>query len=746
MRRIFLILLLLLLSFDYAVAAVVKIGIDNNPPLTFIDGNGQPSGLFPDLLQQIAQTNDWELESHPCQWQTCLEMLDDGRIDMLPAIAYTEQRAQKYLFAAETVFTSWGQFYQRADAERIDSILQLDGKRVAVLGGDVYYVGTQGLRQVAKAFGVKIDYCEVASNQEAFSTLVAGEADAAMVGRIFGIKHRQSYGLRPMPILIKPIQVRPAFAKTAPLTLKRQFDTSLAKWKGDNSSIYYQLLEKWLGEKLTPQLPGWLRGVMYGLSGLLCFLLISILWTRWQVKQKTRELAEKNRQLEDELIERQQIELELRERQQQYQVLFEENQAYMLLIDPANQQIVDANQAACDYYGYPRETLRGMSIDQLNGLSPAQIEQEIQRIQDRNLKLFELEHRLANGEIRPVEIMSSPIIIEGRSLICSIIRDISIRKQVEKELAERNDFLQSVIDGVSDPLMVIDFDHRVLQMNSAAGKQVTPELLQQEKVSCHQVSHASTLPCSTADHPCPLQEVKETGQPVTVIHNHLDEQQRMHILEVHSSPLYNSDGELYAAIEVTRDITERQQIEELLSENEKRLHHLAHHDPLTNLPNRLLFEDRMKQALSKARRSRKQVALFFIDLDHFKDVNDNLGHDFGDRMLIEVAERLTKSVRESDTVARLGGDEFLILLEEIDSIQLIEQMAERICQVLIQELNQDHYSQRLSASIGISIFPEDGTSGQELLTAADQAMYQVKGKGKASYQFASTPQGHFDFN
>jgi len=746
LRRFLLLLFLLLLPLEYATAAVVKIGIDNNPPLTFVDENGQATGLFSDLLQQMSLLTNWELEIHPCQWQVCLEMLDDGRIDMLPAIAYTEQRAQKYNFAEETVFTSWGQVYQRAgDNSPIESILQLAGKKLAVLNEDVYFIGEQGLKQIAERFGLKIDYVVVSDYRDAFIKLAAGEVDAAMVGRIFGVKYRQQYNLHPVPILIKPIQVRPAFSKSAPTQLKSQFDSVLADWKKSNSSTYYQLLEKWLGEKLAIEMPAWLRGVMYGLSALLCFLLLSTLWTRRQVQQKTAELAEKNRQLEDELIERHQIETELRERQQQYQVLFEKNQGIMLLIDPASQQIVDANPAACDYYGYSRETLRGMNVADLNELSPQQIAEITQQINERKRKLFELQHKLANGEIRQVEIMSSPIIVEGRSLICSIIRDISKRKQAEKELAERNDFLQSVIDGVSDPLMVIDFNHRVLQMNKAAGKQMSPELQQQEGVCCHQISHVSDLSCSTSDHPCPLQEVKETGQPVTVIHNHLDEQKKMHILEVHASPLYNSDGELYAAIEVVRDITEWQKIEELLSENEKRLHHLAHHDSLTNLPNRLLFEDRVKQALSKARRSRKQVALFFIDLDHFKEINDNLGHDYGDLVLIDVAKRLTSTIRESDTVARLGGDEFLVLLEEIDNIQLIEVMAERICETLIQEMDRDAYRQKLSASIGISIFPEDGSTGHDLLRSADQAMYRAKGKGRATFQFASTPQGRFNF-
>jgi diguanylate cyclase (GGDEF)-like protein/PAS domain S-box-containing protein len=729
-----------------ATAAEVRVGIDSNPPLTSITQDGQAEGLLPDLLRQVARQSDWTLTIVPCQWQQCLAMLDSGQIDMLPAIAYTEERAEKYNFAEQTVFTSWGQVYQRADDDSsIDSILQLDNKKLAVLGKDVYYVSEQGLLQVAATFDININYVEVTSYAEAFEKLANGDVDAAMVGRIFGIKKRQQYGLRPAPILIKPIQVRPAFAQTAQPELKEQFDRALSDWKAANNSVYYRLLEKWLGEKLSPKLPDWLRLLMYSLAAILCLLLLTTIWTRKQVKLKTLELAEKNRLLEDELIERQTVEAELRERQQQYQVLFEENQEIILLIDPQTTEIVDANPAACNFYQYPRKTLQGMSIADLNELNPQQIQEKLQQIESRELKLFELPHHLASGETRPVEIHCSPIVVGGRSLLCSIIRDISKRKKAEKALAERNDFLQSVIDGVSDPLMVIDFDYQVLQMNEAASDQLTPTQAEQESLCCYQISHAAATPCNGSDHPCPIKEVQETGQPVTVIHNHLINE-RLRIVELNASPLYNAEGQLYAVIEVARDITERQQVEELLSENEKRLRHLAHHDYLTDLPNRLLFEDRLKQALSKARRSRKQVALFFLDLDHFKDINDNLGHDFGDLLLVDIAKRLTNSVRESDTVARMGGDEFLILLEEVDSIEMIEQMAERICEALSHELSRDNYRQKVSASVGISIYPDDGSSGQELLKAADQAMYRAKDKGKATYQFASAPQGFFDFD
>lgn len=725
-------------------AAEVRVGIDNNPPLAFVDDSGQGDGLVPELLEQVARKQGWQLTFVPCLWQQCLDQLETGEIDLLPVIAYTEKRAEKYRFIDETVVTNWGQVYQRP-GDKYDSILQLSGRRLAVLKKDVYYLAEQGVRQVAENFGIDIEFVEVSSYQQAFHLLASGEVDMALVGRIYGLRAQQQFDLLPTPIIFQPIQVRPAFSHSSSPALATEFDQLLGQWKKTTGSVYFQLIDKWLGDTSAATVPVWIKGLFTLLAAILCVMFLMTYWARRQVGIKTGLLAEKNRQLENELIERKLVEVELRERQQQYRVLFEETQAIMLLIDPKTVEIVDANPAACSFYQYPRDRLRGMKVAQLNGLSCDLIKQKATEVEARQLQQFELEHWLGNGEKRVVEVQSSPIVVAGRSLICSIVRDISQRKIAEREIEERNVFLQSVIDGVTDPLLVIDFDYQVLQMNAAAREQLEPHLAAQEGLTCHQVSHASLVPCDGESHPCPIRQVKETGQAVTVIHNHIHNQ-KMRLVELNASPLYNADGSFYAVIEVARDITERQQVEDLLSENEKRLHHLAHHDPLTDLPNRLLFEDRLKHALSKAPRSRKQVALFFLDLDHFKDVNDNLGHDYGDYLLIDVANRLSSCVREGDTVARLGGDEFLVLLEEIDSIEMVEAMAERICSALTHELTRDNYHQRVSASIGISIYPEDGTNGQELMRKADQAMYQAKGKGKANYQFASSPQGHLNFD
>ncbi len=724
-------------------AAEVRVGIDNNPPLTFVDEQGKANGLFPDLFQQIAKEKNWTIEYVPCRWHQCLEALSTGDIDILPAIAYTEERATSYRFVEEAVVSSWGQVYHRKD-NKVSSILELAGKKLAVLKQDTYLVGEQGLVQVADNFDVKINYVEVSSYREAFTLLKDGAVDAAMVGRLYGLKNRQTFELLPSSVMVKPIQVRPAFSPSTPEFLTVEFDQLLRDWKLSTNSVYYRLLDKWLGEKNPTTLPRWLKTIIYLLAATLFLLLIIALWTRQQVKLKTRQLAEKNHLLEHELEERHKVEQELREHQQQYRVFFEESHSSMLLIDPETGGMVDANPAACQFYKYSLDQMKKMKMWQINQLGETETRRRLGKAKTLKNQQFEFIHTLADGENVPVEVYRNPIQVKGKTLLYTIIHDISKRKKAEQNLEERNQFLQSVIDGVSDPLMVIGLDYQILQMNQAA-RNAQDNNNQQEILTCYQLTHASLVPCNGHDHLCPLLEVKETGVPVTMVHHHMTSQGKR-IFELCASPLFDTNGDVYAIIEVARDISERLQIEELLNENERRLHHLAHHDALTNLPNRLLFEDRLKQALSKARRSRRQVALLFLDLDHLKAINDNLGHDYGDLLLIDIAKRLSQCVRESDTVARMGGDEFLILLEEIESLEMIEATAQRICSALTHELSKGDFTQTISASIGISIYPEDATTAPGMMKNADRAMYRVKESGKGNYQFYSAPQGRFLFD
>lgn len=163
--------------------------------------------------------------------------------------------------------------------------------------------------------------------------------------------------------------------------------------------------------------------------------------------------------------------------------------------------------------------------------------------------------------------------------------------------------------------------------------------------------------------------------------------------------------------------------------------HLAHHDFLTGLPNRMLFNDRLSQAISLSARQKKQLAVMFVDLDHFKKVNDSLGHSVGDRLLQSVANRLISCVRRTDTVSRLGGDEFVVLLSQVEHEEDAAFSARKILRVLATPHTIDSKSLHLSASIGVSTYPSDGVSAADLMKRADTAMYEAKQRGRNIYKF-----------
>ena len=181
---------------------------------------------------------------------------------------------------------------------------------------------------------------------------------------------------------------------------------------------------------------------------------------------------------------------------------------------------------------------------------------------------------------------------------------------------------------------------------------------------------------------------------------------------------------------IIADLTERRRAEE-------ELQHLGHHDPLTDLPNRLLFNDRLEHAIHRAAREQQQLALLFIDLDHFKDVNDSLGHQFGDRLLCSIAARLGALLRAADTLARLGGDEFIILLEDIRDTDTVGLLAGKLLEAMAQPVLIEDHEVYITGSIGITIHPTDGQDPSSLVRNADAAMYQAKAQGRNTYYFYS---------
>jgi diguanylate cyclase (GGDEF)-like protein/PAS domain S-box-containing protein len=189
------------------------------------------------------------------------------------------------------------------------------------------------------------------------------------------------------------------------------------------------------------------------------------------------------------------------------------------------------------------------------------------------------------------------------------------------------------------------------------------------------------------------------------------------------TPLPGPDARPHATLVTVLDITERRRAEE-------RVEHLAHHDPLSGLPNRLLFDDRLRQALRLAERDNRRLAVLALDLDHFKDVNDSLGHAVGDAVLETVAERLRGALRAVDTVARLSGDEFAVLLPQVVGEADARAVALKIVACLREPITLEGQAIHLGASVGMALFPEDGTTPDVLLRHADLALYRTKGSGR----------------
>jgi diguanylate cyclase (GGDEF)-like protein/PAS domain S-box-containing protein len=194
------------------------------------------------------------------------------------------------------------------------------------------------------------------------------------------------------------------------------------------------------------------------------------------------------------------------------------------------------------------------------------------------------------------------------------------------------------------------------------------------------------------------------------------------------APIHDHEGRPTGAVIVFRDVSAARA-------SAQQMAHSAQHDFLTGLPNRMLLNDRITQAIAQAPRRGKKIALLFLDLDGFKGINDSLGHPVGDKLLQSVARRLVNCVRGADTVSRQGGDEFVVLLSDVERSVDVGVTASRMLKTLAEPHSIDQHDVSVSASIGVSVYPEDGKDTETLIKNADTAMYRAKENGRQNYQF-----------
>jgi diguanylate cyclase (GGDEF)-like protein/PAS domain S-box-containing protein len=296
-------------------------------------------------------------------------------------------------------------------------------------------------------------------------------------------------------------------------------------------------------------------------------------------------------------------------------------------------------------------------------------------------------------------------------------RNITEHLRAARALRSREQWLEGIINTVADGIITVDHHGTVQSFNPAAERIFK---FRAEEIIGKNIRELVPTPIAEQ---VALEHGTEWQRMTTLGENLMGRRKDGAVfpMEMSVREMFQGDSVSYAGI--VRDVSARRRAEE-------RIRHLAQHDALTDLPNRVLLADRLGAAVIRAVRHKNQLAVIFIDLNGFKPINDTYGHAIGDEVLIGVAYRLTGSLRKSDTVARIGGDEFVALIEEVTDESQVEALAHKIIEAVTKPLSVHGLLLEVTASLGISIFPEDGDSAEALLNLADKAMYFAKQQGK----------------
>ncbi|MEW8561778.1 MAG: diguanylate cyclase, partial [Candidatus Thiodiazotropha sp.] len=301
------------------------------------------------------------------------------------------------------------------------------------------------------------------------------------------------------------------------------------------------------------------------------------------------------------------------------------------------------------------------------------------------------------------------------------ISDISHLKEVEEKLTDSHNYIQRVVDAIADPTLVIDINNHQLQLvNQSALSLYTNEIQLKEGMTCYRLSHKRNTPCSGKHDPCPITEIQKTKKSVSVVHKHYNSQGKVMYVDVRATPIFDDSGEhVVQIIESHRDITDTINME-------KQLQYIAETDRLTQIYNRTKFDEELKNQIAWASLTNNRFGLIMLDLDHFKQVNDNFGHDVGDAVLKKTVELLHTRIRKSDILARWGGEEFMIIAPDIDQSDLLS-MIESL-RSSIENIEHEGVG-RVTASFGASIITHNDNI-QSLLKRVDMALYRSKHSGR----------------
>jgi diguanylate cyclase (GGDEF)-like protein/PAS domain S-box-containing protein len=426
-------------------------------------------------------------------------------------------------------------------------------------------------------------------------------------------------------------------------------------------------------------------------------------------------------------IERSRADQELRGSEAQFRAVFSNAGIGVVLVDPIG-NVIEANRTFSATMGYSETDLKAMNVAAISHSEDlhrctAMMEEMAAGKRDS----YQLQQRFLAKDGRVVWVRQNVTAVRDgvagtMQYAVAMVEDVTERKRLEDHMR----LAATVFENTGEGLFITDAERHIIHVNRAFTD-ITgynpDDVLGQDP---HVLSSGRHGPDFYARM---WHSLETTGRWQGEIWDRRKSGE-MFAGWQNIAAVRGADGETSNFVAVISDITSRKQVEERLS-------YAANHDPLTRLPNRTLFHERLSRALARSHRNQDSVALLFIDLDHFKQVNDTLGHLAGDLLLQKVAERIGNSIRQGDTVARLAGDEFTVILEEVQDPRDAAIVSHKILRVLAEPFDLNGQTANISSSIGVAVYPMDGGDSQTLIKLADAAMYRAKKLGRNGCQFHS---------
>ena len=428
-----------------------------------------------------------------------------------------------------------------------------------------------------------------------------------------------------------------------------------------------------------------------------------------------------------DITKRKEADKELRDSQALFSRVFEASPVAIVISRISDGHFFEANRAGLKMFGYQRDEVLGKSNDDLHiWLDANQRNTLVERLRESGrVEGVELKLRHRDGLLLDTIYSAQIIEFAGESCIISALIDTTARKQIESQRRMLEERFTKIFHSSPNPANVTRLDDGMyLEVNDAWTRVFG--WTRDEAINRTSIDLGIWVAASDR-HDMVLK--LERGEKMHDVETHMRRKDGGELTVLLSVELSEFDG-LRCILAQYTDITERKIAEHRIEE-------LATRDSLTGLPNRALLIDRLSQGILGSHRNREMLGLLFIDIDRFKTINDSLGHAAGDEVLKQVAQRLGSLMRKGDTLARIGGDEFVIVLDALRAAEDIGAVAQKITQTLAAPFLIEGNLLHASASIGISVFPDDATDGVTLMRNADMAMYFAKEHGRNNYQFFS---------